>query len=98
VFLWLYSAGDALAQAVYAPSENLQLVLRGGKVLVAGEGLDILAAEGCEAVPWGSVTKSICVTDAVNSTFAEFEAVIGGVYPAILPGIPDGEPTCEPTR
>ncbi|EPE34765.1 Metallo-dependent hydrolase [Glarea lozoyensis ATCC 20868] len=90
--------GDAFAQAVYAPSDNLQLVLRGGKILVAGEGLDILATEGCEAVLWGSVTKSICVTDAVNSTFAEFEAVLGGVYPAILPGIPDGEPTCVSTR
>ena len=90
--------GDAFARAVYAPAENIELVMRGGKVLVAGEGLEGLATEGCEEALFGVVEKTICVSDAVNSTFAEFEAILGGVYPAILAGIPEMEPTCEPTR
>lgn len=90
--------GDAYSRVVYAPSENLELVMRGGKVLVAGEGLEDLAIAGCEGAIFGTVEKTICVSDAVNTTFAEFEAKLGGVYPAILPGVPEMEPTCEPTR
>lgn len=89
---------DAYARAVYAPAEDIELVMRGGKILVAGQGLQKLATSECEEAMFGSVEKTICVASEVNSTFAEFEKALSGVYPAILPGVPAKEPTCIPTR
>ncbi|RFU35523.1 hypothetical protein B7463_g825, partial [Scytalidium lignicola] len=90
--------GDPYAQAIYAPQEDIQLVMRGGKVLVATSGFEPLASGPCETVWFGSVSKMVCVQAELNSTFAAFEASLGGVYQAVLPGIPPGEPTCDPIR
>jgi hypothetical protein len=88
--------GDAYARAIYTPEENIQLVMRGGKLLLAGEGLEDLATDACEQVLFGQVLKTICVVDELGTTYEEFELSLGGVYPAILPGTPPNEPSCEP--
>ncbi|KAH6662388.1 metal dependent amidohydrolase [Plectosphaerella plurivora] len=89
---------DSFAQAVFADPKDIELVMRGGKVLLASERLDGLAKGLCEQAVFGNVNKTVCVEEELGRSFAAFEASLGGVYPAILPGVPDGEPTCEPTR
>ncbi|KAL8369741.1 hypothetical protein RB595_000194 [Gaeumannomyces hyphopodioides] len=90
---------DAFARAIFAGAEDLELVMRGGKVLVAGANLKGMASEpSCETVVFGPVAKHLCVADELGSSFAHFKASLEGVYPAILPGIPANEPTCKPTR
>jgi cytosine/adenosine deaminase-related metal-dependent hydrolase len=89
---------DPFADAIYAPSEKIELVMRGGTILVAGDGLKGLATGECESVMFGEFPKTICVEKELGSSFKAFEAKLGGVYPAILPGIPADEPSCVPTR
>ncbi|KAF2799869.1 metal dependent amidohydrolase [Melanomma pulvis-pyrius CBS 109.77] len=89
---------DPFAQAVYAATENIELVVRGGKVLVAGPGLEELAEGDCELVLFGNVRKTVCVRSEIGVSFRDLRNNLGGVYPAVLPGVPKDEPTCVPTR
>ncbi|KLU87005.1 hypothetical protein MAPG_06011 [Magnaporthiopsis poae ATCC 64411] len=93
------SQDDVYARAIFAGAEDVELVMRGGKVMVAGANLKGLASEpSCETVSFGRADKHICVADELGSSFAQFQTSLKGVYPAILPGVPDNEPTCKPTR
>ncbi|CAJ2502834.1 Uu.00g102280.m01.CDS01 [Anthostomella pinea] len=89
---------DAFAQAIFAPAENIELVLRGGKFMLASNGLKSLSTDTCETLAFGNVNKTACVADELGSSFKEFEASLQGVYPAILPAVPPDEPSCELTR
>ena len=86
---------DPYAQAIYTPTEDIELVMRGEDVLLASESLHKLTAKGCENVSFGKTQKIVCVENELNSTFADFQAVLKNVYPAILPGLPPHEPSCE---
>ncbi|CRK17025.1 hypothetical protein BN1708_011909 [Verticillium longisporum] len=89
---------DAFAQAVFSSGEDVELVMRGGKVLLAAEKIKRAATGACEPVVVGHSNKTLCVEEELGRSYAEFESNLGGVYPALLPGVPSGEPTCEPTR
>ncbi|KAG7113135.1 5-methylthioadenosine/S-adenosylhomocysteine deaminase like protein [Verticillium longisporum] len=89
---------DAFAQAVFSSGEDVELVMRGGKVLLAAEKIKRAATGACESVVVGHSNKTLCVEEELGRSYAEFESKLGGVYPALLPGVPSGEPTCEPTR
>jgi hypothetical protein len=89
---------DSFLQTVFAPSEDIELVMRGGAVLVAGKGLEDLVTGDCELVQWGETEKTACVKDEIRESFADLEKRLGGVYPAILPRFPEDEPSCKPTR
>ncbi|KAK5632097.1 hypothetical protein RRF57_007811 [Xylaria bambusicola] len=88
--------GDPYEQAIFAPQEKIELVLRGGKVLVASSGMKDLTSGSCEQVSFGNVDKTVCVADELGSSFRELEASLRGVYPAVLPGVPPYEPSCKP--
>ncbi|KAH7322446.1 metal dependent amidohydrolase [Stachybotrys elegans] len=92
-----YGESAPYAKAILSPSENIELVIRGGKIVLASNTMKE-AAEGCEKVLFGEVPKFACVAEELGTSFAQFEASLGGAYPAILPGIPPKEPTCKPTR
>ncbi|KAI0601271.1 metal dependent amidohydrolase [Biscogniauxia sp. FL1348] len=89
---------DAFAQAVFGTEEEIELVMRGGKILLAGDGIKDLTAETCETLTFGETHKTTCISDELGSTFEDFEASLQGVYPARLPTLPPQEPTCQPTR
>ncbi|KAI1129092.1 metal dependent amidohydrolase [Nemania abortiva] len=88
-------AVDPFAQAIFAPQERIELVLRGGKIILASSEIGDLAPEGCEQVAFGESEKIVCVADELGSTFRELEESLQGVYPAVLPEIPLDEPTCK---
>jgi len=87
---------DPFAQAIFAPQEQIELVLRGGKVLLANSEMGDLASGACEMISFGEVNKIACVAEELGSSFKEFERALGGVYPAVLPPVPPYEPTCKP--
>ncbi|KAK7215380.1 hypothetical protein V2G26_003383 [Clonostachys chloroleuca] len=89
---------DPFSQAIYAAEEDIELVMRGGKVLVASHSLEHLTTGACESAAFGHASKTICVEDELGNTYKDFEASLGGVYPAILPGVPPNEPSCDPIR
>ena len=88
---------DPYEQAIFAPPKNIELVLRGGKILLAGPGIkDLTTTTGsCEDVAFGNAHKTACVADELGMSFRELEAALGGVYPAVLPEIPPHEPSCR---
>ncbi|KAJ4305763.1 hypothetical protein N0V90_001295 [Kalmusia sp. IMI 367209] len=90
--------GDPYAQVVYGSSINIELVLRGGKVMVMSQELGGLSGRNCERVMFGEIQKIVCVADELGQTYVQFERRLGGVYPAIFPEVPPDEPSCEPTR
>lgn len=92
------ASDDPYAQAVYAAGEYIELVMRGGEVLLASKDLESLATSPCESVSVGDAERVICVQQELNQTFAAFSAALDGVYPAILPGTPPDEPSCVPVR
>ena len=90
--------GDPFAQAIYAASEDIELVMRGGKVMLAADDLKTAASGACELLHIGDSRKTICIRDELGMSFAAFEASLQGVYPAVYPRVPEDEPSCEPTR
>ncbi|KAI1749832.1 metal dependent amidohydrolase [Xylaria castorea] len=90
------SEADPFGQAIFAPQEKIELVLRGGKTLVASSELRDLTSKTCEVIAFGKSDKIICIADELGSSFQELEASLQGVYPVVLPDIPPDEPTCEP--
>jgi hypothetical protein len=89
---------DPFAQAVFSMGEDVQLVMRGGKILLAEDSLHDVTTGACESLMFGNSKKTVCVEEELGISFADFESSLQGVYPAIYPGVPPGEPTCEPTR
>jgi hypothetical protein len=89
---------DPFAQAIFAPQEKIELVLRGGKILLASSKMKDLASGTCESVPFGESDKVVCIADELGSSFEEFEASLQGVYPVVLPSLPPYEPPCQPDR
>jgi imidazolonepropionase-like amidohydrolase len=79
------------------------LVMRGGQVLYGDAAL--MAAGGvdagdCETLAVCGVEKRVCVSRETGGakTAQDLAAAIGGSYPLITCGQPQGEPTCTPTR
>lgn len=89
------TTNDPFGQAIFAPQEAVELVLRAGKVLLASSALQGLTTESCESVAFGASEKIVCVADELGTSFRELEASLQGMYPAILPDIPPEEPTCR---
>ncbi|KAI0971561.1 metal dependent amidohydrolase [Xylaria arbuscula] len=90
------TTNDPFEQAIFGPQEKIELVLRGGKVLLASSELRDLALGTCEEVRFGSADKVACVADELGISFKELESALQGVYPAVLPRLPPNEPTCSP--
>ncbi|KAF2969567.1 hypothetical protein GQX73_g3990 [Xylaria multiplex] len=88
-------AADPFEQAIFAPQEKIELVLRGGKILLANSEVEDLVSGTCEPVAFGSSDKIACVADELGSSFKELEASLRGVYPVVLPELPPDEPTCN---
>ncbi|KAI0185167.1 metal dependent amidohydrolase [Xylaria flabelliformis] len=86
---------DPFGQAIFAPQEKIELVLRGGKILLASSELRGLTSKTCETVAFGKSDRIICIVDELGSSFHELEASLDGVYPVVLPDVPPDEPTCE---
>ncbi|KAI8630010.1 metal dependent amidohydrolase [Xylariaceae sp. FL1651] len=93
-----YDEVDPFSQAIFAPQENLELVLRGGKILLANAGITALTTGTCENITFGKSEKIVCIADELGSLFRDIETSLQGVYPVVLPGVPPDEPSCKPNR
>jgi hypothetical protein len=84
--LIIFEGGGArknpLAQAIYAPSERIQLVMRGGKILLPAQSLAGATGDDCETLQFGDVKKIACVRDELNSTVKAFERSLDDVFSA----------------
>ncbi|KAI0402557.1 metal dependent amidohydrolase [Xylaria palmicola] len=91
---------DSFGQAIFAPQAAIELVLRGGKILLASAEIGDLAASpsSCEPVAFGGgeAEKLVCVAEELGASFRAFEDSLRGVYPVVLPDVSPYEPACEP--
>ncbi|ETS74899.1 hypothetical protein PFICI_13383 [Pestalotiopsis fici W106-1] len=95
IVIFTESTGDVYSQAVFGSTENIEMVLRGGRVLLVGDKLGGLSSSHCEPVQIGRSRKAICIADELGLSYAEFAASLAGFYPAALPSIPPYEPLCD---
>lgn len=86
---------------VGAELEDVVLVMRGGDVLYGDTSLlgELGEADGCDALDTCLAEKSICLSDEIGMTLAALQTAVGAsTYPAFFCDVPEGEPTCVPSR
>ncbi len=101
VVVFATSGAKDFTAPLQAGSEDVALVLRGGKVLY-GDALLVQAAGGassCGALSVCNVDKSVCL-DAPGITLAQVQTIIGSTYPlfSCRGQTPMNEPSCVPYR
>ena len=102
----IYARGgeaDPFAAVVWADTEDMLLVLRGGLPLYGD--VEVMADipggdEGCEEIPGGvcGAARAICAKRETGWSFAELTQENSGAYDLFFCGVPDGEPSCVPMR
>lgn len=78
------------------------LVLRGGEPLYGDATLvaALPASDGCDELTGGvcGVAKRVCVQREVKQSWAAITGANASAYALFFCGVPDGEPTCVPSR
>ncbi|WP_029065330.1 amidohydrolase family protein [Labrenzia sp. DG1229] len=94
------AAPDPFAMATNSDQSTVELILRGGKILLADDGIGNLSLSDCERVDIGGRSKRLCLSEELDIPFSRFASEMKkrGIYPAVLPPLPASEPTCIPTR
>lgn len=85
---------DAVVRAVPG---DVALVMRTGTPLFGDA--DVVAGLGvsCDAIDVCERPSMLCLSDA-DTTWSDLQAAVPGAYAAVLCGVPEGEPTCHPSR
>lgn len=96
------SARDAHAAITGALSDDVVLVLRGGKALYGDEDA-VLALRGedvgCDTLEACSRDRALCLLDDIGKDFATLEGGVREIMPALFTCEPPAdEPTCVPSR
>lgn len=87
------------AAVVYAEAKDVQLVLRGGKVLSGADATVSALAQDCDAVSVCGDTKRVCVKNDIGKTLAQMISDVGNNrYQLASCGAPADEPSCVPYR
>lgn len=87
-----------------AQPRDVTLVIRGGKALYGDEQLiRALRTGGCDQINVCGVSKQLCLMEEIGKSWPQLLAALPTTsvpvpYPAFYCGIPQGEPTCKPTR
>jgi hypothetical protein len=85
---------------IAAASEDVALVLRGGKVLYGdAELVRAVSGSGCDALDVCSVPKAVCL-DVPSVTLADVQSAVAASYPLFFcrGTTPTDEPSCVPYR
>jgi hypothetical protein len=92
------ASGESYRAVIEAQNVDVALVLRGG-VPLYGEA-DVVGAldAGCEAIDVCGERRAVCATRELGVDYATLHEGAAGAYPAFFCGVPDGEPTCVPSR
>ncbi|HEY1697846.1 MAG TPA: amidohydrolase family protein [Polyangiaceae bacterium] len=85
---------------IEAASEDVALVLRGGKALYGDAALvQAAGGSGCDAIDVCGTSKAVCI-DSPGISLAAMQSASASTYPLFFcrGQIPTGEPTCTPYR
>jgi cysteine-rich repeat protein len=95
-------APNAHRAILEAGTEDVRLVVRGGRVLFGDaalvEALDAGGATDCDALDVCGAARRVCLKADIGLTLAELEAAAAGLYPLFFCGTPANEPSCTPAR
>ena len=86
---------------IEAENKDVLLVVKAGRVLVGEADVVDGLAGGCEAIDVCGEARAICLEQEIGTRFSELAGEVGSgnpAYPAIFCGVPQGEPTCVPSR
>jgi cytosine/adenosine deaminase-related metal-dependent hydrolase len=106
VDLAVFSAGPGVHHRAVLEADNADvlLVVRAGRPLygeahVLGALTDV--DDSCEVIDVCEEPRALCLEREVAVTFGSLSAAVAAgtpAYPALFCGVPDGEPTCLPSR
>lgn len=105
IAIWDSRVNTGYRAIIDAQPSDTALVLRGG-VPLYGDAALVAAlgdADGCEVMEnVCGVNKRICATQELGVSAADLKVTIDGkrdnLYPLYFCGVPDDEPTCQPSR
>ncbi len=77
---------------------GVALVMRGGEAIYGdAEVVQNLAGAGCDTIDVCGTDKQLCTQSEIGKSYAQLKAS-GEVYKDFFCGLPDNEPSCEPSR
>jgi hypothetical protein len=84
---------------IAASSEDVRLVVRGGRALYGDAPLVAALGSSCDALSVCGVAREVCV-DTPGVTLAQIQAAAAAIYPltSCRGATPTGEPSCVPYR
>jgi hypothetical protein len=86
---------------IEAASEDVELVMRGGKVLYGDAAVvQALGTSGCDSMQVCGTNKSVCLDISGVAKLSDIQNAAGSTYPLFFcrGQTPTGEPTCTPYR
>ena len=107
ITIWDASTNSDYRAVLDAEPADVALVLRGGEVLYGDDTLvgALNSGTACDAIDICGVSKQLCVKRETGMTFDQVETSVTGTgtevydnYPLHFCGVPEGEPTCVPSR
>ncbi len=95
----IYAAKGKTYRAVLeAQSQDVVLVMRGGKTLYGDAPVVAGLAADCEELDVCTAAKRMCITTEIGKTYAALKTSLPGIYEAFPCGVPANEPSCTPER
>jgi cysteine-rich repeat protein len=83
-----------------AEPQDVQLVMRAGKVLYGDESIvsSVPNAGSCDALDVCGTQKSVCLQGEIGTSLSGLQNAVPDIYAAFFCGAPSGEPSCVPAR
>ena len=92
-------AGSAYSDIVGAATQDVIAVMRGGKWLYGeSEFVSNVDSSCADTRDVCGRTMRFCLTGEISGSLTQLEAENSGSYPLFFCGVPEGEPTCLPSR
>ena len=86
-------------QAIFdADATGAVLVLRGGEALYGEDDVVGPLRSDCDVIDVCGEARAVCTQGEFGASFDTISSELSSDYPAIHCGIPEDEPTCEPSR
>lgn len=97
--LAVYSTDASDFRAVIeAGAADVALVLRGGTLLFGESDVATAIGQSCDSVDVCGEARVLCATREIGKSYAQLATDVAGAYPAFFCSVPDGEPSCVPSR
>ena len=92
---------DSYRAVIEAGNADVALVMRAGEILYGDAAVVTALDDTCETLDVCGESRAICAMSQFGATFTSIDDdanTAPAAYPLVFCGLPDGEPTCAPSR